>query len=82
MPITQAYAKATAEFVHLRARHEMATMAAEMEARHHGATFGPDPFVFLIQDLRMLPALTICIFRNDRFAWRVKRWILSAPRVV
>ena len=26
----------------------MATIAAEMEARHHGATFGQDPFVFFI----------------------------------
>ena len=45
LPISQAYAKAVAEFAHLRARQEMATMAAEMEARYHGADFLRDPFV-------------------------------------
>jgi len=45
LPISQAYARGVEEFVRLRARHEMATMAAEMEARNHGADFLRDPYV-------------------------------------
>lgn len=45
LPLTQAYAIATNEFVQLRAAHEMATLAAEQEARAHGAVFQPTPAV-------------------------------------
>ena len=41
---SQAYTKATGEFVYLRGQHEMATLAAEMEARHWGAEFKESPF--------------------------------------
>ncbi|KAK8858550.1 hypothetical protein IAR55_002779 [Kwoniella newhampshirensis] len=44
VPLSEAYAIATKEFVALRARHELATLAAEMEARHYGAEFKPDAF--------------------------------------
>ncbi|KAL7423114.1 mitochondrial ribosomal small subunit component [Cryptotrichosporon argae] len=44
LSLSHAYAQATAEFVVLRARHELATIAAEHEARAHGATFRRDPF--------------------------------------
>ena len=43
--ISVAYEQATSEFVKLRAKHEMASMAAELEARHYGAEFLKDPFV-------------------------------------
>lgn len=41
LSLTQAYTIATGEFVQLRAAHEMSTIAAEMEARAHGAVFQP-----------------------------------------
>jgi len=44
MSLNAAYAQACKEFVQLRAAHEMATMAAEMEARFYGAEFKRDPF--------------------------------------
>ncbi|WVW84703.1 hypothetical protein I302_106737 [Kwoniella bestiolae CBS 10118] len=44
IPISEAYAIATREFINLRARHEQATIAAEIEARHYGAEFKPDAF--------------------------------------
>lgn len=43
--ISEAYALATEEFVSLRGRHQLATLAAEIEARHYGAEFKPDVFV-------------------------------------
>jgi len=43
--MTKAYSKSTKEFISLRARHEMATMAAEIEARHYGAEFKYSSFV-------------------------------------
>ncbi|KGB74866.2 hypothetical protein CNBG_0704 [Cryptococcus deuterogattii R265] len=42
--ISEAYALATEEFVSLRGRHQLATLAAEIEARHYGAEFKPDVF--------------------------------------
>ncbi|KAK4684339.1 small subunit ribosomal protein S23, partial [Tremellales sp. Uapishka_1] len=44
LPLSKAYEVATSEFIELRASHEMATIAAEIEARHHGATFKRSPF--------------------------------------
>ncbi|WVQ96712.1 hypothetical protein IAU59_003819 [Kwoniella sp. CBS 9459] len=44
IPLSDAYAIATAEFVELRGRHELATLAAEVEARHYGAEFKSDAF--------------------------------------
>ncbi|WWC62600.1 mitochondrial 37S ribosomal protein mS23 [Kwoniella dejecticola CBS 10117] len=44
IPISDAYAIATREFIALRARHEQATIAAEIEARYYGAEFKPDAF--------------------------------------
>ncbi|WVQ65752.1 uncharacterized protein L199_003930 [Kwoniella botswanensis] len=44
IPISEAYAIATREFISLRARHEQATIAAEIEARQYGAEFKPDAF--------------------------------------
>jgi small subunit ribosomal protein S23 len=44
-PLTTAYNQATKEFTALRARYEMASMAAELEARHHGAEFKETAFV-------------------------------------
>ncbi|ORY31372.1 mitochondrial ribosomal protein S25-domain-containing protein [Naematelia encephala] len=44
LSLSRAYKQATEEFVKLRARHEMATMAAEIEARHWGAEFPTEPF--------------------------------------
>ncbi|EIW73688.1 hypothetical protein TREMEDRAFT_73137 [Tremella mesenterica DSM 1558] len=44
IPLARAYWRATDEFVELRARHEQATLAAELEARHHGAIFKLDAF--------------------------------------
>ncbi|WVF69210.1 hypothetical protein IAT40_003986 [Kwoniella sp. CBS 6097] len=44
VPLSEAYAIATAEFVQLRGRHELATLAAEVEARHYGAEFKADAF--------------------------------------
>ncbi|WRT67749.1 uncharacterized protein IL334_004721 [Kwoniella shivajii] len=44
MPISEAYSIATREFIALRAKHEQATIAAEIEARYHGAEFKPDAF--------------------------------------
>ncbi|OCF33464.1 hypothetical protein I317_04148 [Kwoniella heveanensis CBS 569] len=44
LPLSQAYAIATAEFIELRGRHELATLAAEVEARHYGAQFKADAF--------------------------------------
>ena len=45
LPLTQAYSIATKEFVKLRGAHELATQAAEAEARAHGAIFTSDPWV-------------------------------------
>lgn len=45
LSISEAYALATEEFVSLRGRHQLATLAAEIEARHYGAEFKPDVFV-------------------------------------
>jgi small subunit ribosomal protein S23 len=45
LPLTQAYTISTKEFVKLRGAHELATQAAEMEARAHGAVFTSDPWV-------------------------------------
>lgn len=45
MPLQLAYDKAVAEFCELRAHHEMATQAAETEARHYGALFKRDEWV-------------------------------------
>jgi small subunit ribosomal protein S23 len=45
MTATAAYKTATDEFVYLRAKHEMASMAAEIEARHHGGEFSATPIV-------------------------------------
>ncbi|KAL0255638.1 hypothetical protein I308_100443 [Cryptococcus tetragattii IND107] len=42
--ISEAYALATEEFVSLRGRHQLATLAAEIEGRHYGAEFKPDVF--------------------------------------
>ncbi|WVQ73154.1 hypothetical protein IAR50_002718 [Cryptococcus sp. DSM 104548] len=44
LPITEAYEQATEEFVQLRARHQLATVGAELEARHYGAGFKRDAF--------------------------------------
>ncbi|WVO18568.1 hypothetical protein L204_106287 [Cryptococcus depauperatus] len=44
LSISDAYAMATLEFVELRARHQHATIAAELEASHYGAEFKPDAF--------------------------------------
>ncbi|TYJ58551.1 hypothetical protein B9479_000760 [Cryptococcus floricola] len=44
LPITEAYEQATEEFVQLRARHQLATVGAELEARHYGAQFKRDAF--------------------------------------
>ncbi|WWC70791.1 mitochondrial 37S ribosomal protein mS23 [Kwoniella pini CBS 10737] len=44
IPISDAYAIATREFIKLRARHEQSTIAAEIEARYYGAEFKPDAF--------------------------------------
>lgn len=46
--ISEAYALATEEFVSLRGRHQLATLAAEIEARHYGAEFKPDVFVRIL----------------------------------
>ena len=59
LPISEAYRRSTAEFVRLRARHEMATKAAEMEARHYGAEFKRDPFVRRHFDLAKIVYLTL-----------------------
>lgn len=45
LSISEAYALATEEFVSLRGRHQLATLAAEMEGRHYGAEYKPDVFV-------------------------------------
>jgi small subunit ribosomal protein S23 len=45
VPLTQAYTIATKEFVKLRGAHELATQAAQAEARAHGAIFTSDPWV-------------------------------------
>lgn len=45
VPLTRAYSIATKQFVQLRAAHELATQAAEAEARAHGASFTADPWV-------------------------------------
>jgi len=45
VPLTQAYAISTKEFAKLRGAHELATQAAEAEARAHGAIFTSDPWV-------------------------------------
>ncbi|WVQ82996.1 hypothetical protein IAT38_005134 [Cryptococcus sp. DSM 104549] len=42
--MSDAYILATEEFAVLRARHQLATMAAELEARHYGVEFKPDVF--------------------------------------
>jgi len=47
VPLTQAYAISTKEFAKLRGAHELATQAAEAEARAHGAIFTSDPWVRL-----------------------------------
>ncbi|WWC88589.1 uncharacterized protein L201_003501 [Kwoniella dendrophila CBS 6074] len=44
IPISEAYAIATKEFIALRAEHEQSTIAAEIEARFYGAEFKPDAF--------------------------------------
>ncbi|WVR06316.1 hypothetical protein IAU60_003346 [Kwoniella sp. DSM 27419] len=44
LPLSEAYAIATKEFVALRARHEVATIAAEVEGRFYGAEFKPDAY--------------------------------------
>ncbi|OWZ44592.1 hypothetical protein C361_03323 [Cryptococcus neoformans Tu259-1] len=44
LSISEAYALATEEFVSLRGRHQLATLAAEMEGRHYGAEYKPDVF--------------------------------------
>lgn len=46
--ISEAYALATEEFVSLRGRHQLATLAAEIEARHYGAEFKHDVFVRVV----------------------------------
>lgn len=46
--ISEAYALATEEFVSLRGRHQLATSAAEIEARHYGAEFKHDVFVRVV----------------------------------
>lgn len=53
VPLPRAYTRATAEFVKLRGAHEMATLAAQIEAQHHGAVFGAykSPFVSLSKHL-------------------------------
>lgn len=43
--LSDAYARATGEFVALRAQHEMASLAAQAEARHYGASFALDQWV-------------------------------------
>jgi hypothetical protein len=45
VPLTRAYAISTKEFAKLRGAHELATQAAEAEARAHGAIFTSDPWV-------------------------------------
>ena len=45
VPLTQAYTISTKEFAKLRGAHELATQAAEAEARAHGAIFTSDPWV-------------------------------------
>lgn len=45
LSLSRAYQAATEEFVQLRGKYEMASLAAEYEARHHGATFSPNSIV-------------------------------------
>jgi small subunit ribosomal protein S23 len=45
LSMTDAYRKATAEFVALRGAHELSTLVAAAEARHYGATFKRDEWV-------------------------------------
>jgi small subunit ribosomal protein S23 len=47
VPLSAAYARATDEFVALRAQHEVATLAAAAEARALGAEFKRDDWVSL-----------------------------------
>jgi small subunit ribosomal protein S23 len=46
-PMSEAYEIAVTQFTDLRARHELATLAAEAESRANGSTFKRDPFVSL-----------------------------------
>lgn len=52
-PLSTAYKMATDEFVKLRAKREMLQLASEYEARHYGATFGPNAIVCLQVPVRM-----------------------------
>jgi small subunit ribosomal protein S23 len=63
VPLTQAYAISTKEFAKLRGAHELATQAAEAEARAHGAIFTSDPWVspFTLDS----QVLTLMIGTND-----------------
>jgi hypothetical protein len=63
VPLTQAYAISTKEFAKLRGAHELATQAAEAEARAHGAIFTSDPWVSPIPLDSLM--LTLIIGTND-----------------
>jgi hypothetical protein len=78
--MTRAYQKATKEFVALRARHEMATMAAEIEARHYGAEFKFTPFVSLHP--RFVPSTILIKARNERLIGKDVLLILSIQHFV
>ena len=63
--LTNAYNQATEEFVALRAKYEMTTMAAELEARHWGARFDRTPFVRDSSSLKLsfvFSALSSCFY--------------------
>lgn len=62
MSLSNAYVKATGEFVKLRARYEMAQIASELEARHHGAEFSETP---IVRSFLGRPNNILLICRND-----------------